>query len=140
MTERTLLILKPDALERGLERVAFEEIRRLGIMIGDVSVRRLDAEEVRAHYAKYVGEPFFPKIEAYMTRDVCAVCVCEGEDAVAKLRALAGATRPDEAAEDSLRGRFGRVTEDGCIENVLHCSATREEAEEEILRFFGPRA
>lgn len=138
MIERTLVILKPDALERGLHRVVCAELLKLGLKLGDHSVRaRLEEHEVRDHYAAYAEAPFFPGILAYMTRGPVALMVWYGEDAVAKIRALAGATRPDEAAPGTLRARFGRLV-DGRIENVLHCSATEEEAEAEITRFFGP--
>jgi nucleoside-diphosphate kinase len=138
--ERTLIILKPDALEQ--ERLHFHviaEIRALGLKLGPFVVRKeLSSEEVRALYAAYVDAEFFPRILAYMTRGPVAIAVWEGEDAVAKMRKLAGATRPDQADPASLRARYGRITEDGDIENVLHCSASPEEAEEEIARFFGP--
>ena len=84
------------------------------------------------------GGQSLPRILAYMTRGPCAVAVWRGDGAVAKVRTLAGATRPDEADPRSLRGRYGVITPEGGIENVLHCSATPEEAEIEIARFFRP--
>ena len=139
MIERTLVILKPDAIESGAFSDINAEIMKLGLrQKGFVIIApHLPPEMVRELYAQYVDAPFFPRILAYMTRTICAVVVWEGEDAVAKVRKLAGATRPDQAEPGTLRARFGRITEDGGIENALHCSATPEEAEAEIALFFG---
>ena len=137
--ERTLVILKPDAIERGVFPEINAEIAALGLRLRAfvVSLPSLREDDVRALYAQYAGQPVFPRILAYMTRGLAAVAVWEGEDAVAKVRKLAGATRPDQAEPGTLRARFGRITPEGGIENVVHCSATPEEAEAEIALFFG---
>ena len=140
MIERTLVILKPDAIENDAFVPINEAIAALGLAIGGFAMvsPHLPPELVRALYAQYVDAPFFPRILAYMTRGICAAVIWQGEDAVAKVRALAGATRPDQAAPDTLRARYGRITAEGGIENAVHCSATPEEAEREIALFFPP--
>ena len=139
MIERTLVILKPDAVESDAHWAIVREISALGLRQRDfiVVMPHLRPETVRALYAQYVDAPFFPRILAYMTRTFCVAVVWEGEDAVAKVRKLAGATRPDQAEPGTLRARFGRITPEGGIENAIHCSATPEEAETEIALFFG---
>lgn len=139
MIERTLVILKPDAIEQGVFPAINAEIAALGLRLRAfvLSLPSLREDHVRTLYAAYVDQPFFPRILAYMTRGLAAVVVWEGEDAVAKVRKLAGATRPDQAEPGTLRARFGRITPDGGIENVIHCSATPEEAADEIDLFFG---
>ena len=139
MIERTLVILKPDAIESGSYAQINAKIFALGLrQCGFVIIApRMPDGLVRALYAPYADSPFFPLILAYMTRTFCVAVIWEGEDAVAKVRTLAGATRPDQAAPGTLRARFGRITEDGGIENALHCSATPEEASAEIALFFG---
>lgn len=140
MLERTLVILKPDALEKGLHRSIHDELVALGLTLKDFSVfQRLPDDLVRAHYAHLADKPYFPRVLAYMTRGPSAASVWSGEGAVAKLRALVGATHPYEADPRSLRGRYGWIADDGGIENVLHCSATPEEAAIEIARFFPVR-
>ncbi|HTK59773.1 MAG TPA: nucleoside-diphosphate kinase [Candidatus Baltobacteraceae bacterium] len=128
MIERTLVILKPDAIENGSFAAINAAIASLGLVVRKfvIVIPHLPEETVRTLYAAYVDQPFFPRILAYMTRGLCAATVWEGEDAVAKVRTLAGATRPDQADPASLRARFGRITEDGGIENALHCSATTD--------------
>jgi len=138
--QRTFVILKPDALEQDLFRRIHDELAALGLKLGDwLVMQRMSEHLVRKHYARYADEPFFPDILAYMTRGPCAIAVWTGEDAVAKVRALVGATRPDQADPKSLRGRYGRVV-DGRIENVIHAAATPEEAAAEIALFFDPHA
>lgn len=138
MIERTLVILKPDAIESGAFSAINREIAGLGLRIRAfvMIAPHMPPEIVRSLYAQHADKPYFPRILAYMTRAMCAAVVWEGEDAVAKVRKLAGATRPDEAEASTLRARFGRVTAEGGIENALHCSATPDEAAAEIALFF----
>lgn len=141
MIERTLVILKPDAIEQRLNHAIFDEIRALGGLTLEEfrPYLRLPDDFVRTHYALYADREFFPRILAYMTRGPCSISVWQGENAVAKVRALAGATRPDEADPASLRARYGRITPDGGIENVIHCSATPADAAVEIAIFYSFR-
>jgi nucleoside-diphosphate kinase len=137
MTERTLVLLKPDAVEQALEARIRREIRRQGLAVTRQKLLRLTPQTVRAHYAHHVDKPFFPGLLAYMTRGPVIAMIVEGDDAVAVIRELAGATDPTKAAPHTLRARFGRKTPEGGVENVVHASEKTEEAEVEIARFFG---
>lgn len=137
MKERTLIFLKPDAVERGLEGHVTREFKLRGLRVTRRKKLRLTAALAGEHYAHHADKPFFPGLIAYVTRGPVVAMVIEGEDAVAAVREIAGATDPAKAAPQTLRARFGRRTADGRIENVIHASEKPEEAEVEIRRFFG---
>lgn len=137
MIERTLLLLKPDGVEKDLERVIAEEVAALGLRVIDRKKMRLHRAIVTEHYAHHANKPFFPGLCAYMTRGPVIALIVEGDAAVAKIRDLVGATDPSKAAPESIRARFGRKLPDGRVENVVHASEKPEEAEVEIKRFFG---
>jgi nucleoside-diphosphate kinase len=102
-------------------------------------VSRKLAEE---HYGQLRDKPFFDEIVHYLmgdfhTKRVMAL-VYQGEDAIAKVRKICGATNPEEAEPSSIRGSYGRITTKGVYENVIHASSNREEAEREIKLWFNP--
>ena len=97
------------------------------------------------HYAHLKDKPFCEEVVKYISGEVydepyrrVLALVYSGEDAVGKVRKLAGATNPEEADASSIRGQYGRITSKGIFENVLHCSATPDEAEVEIKLWFQP--
>ncbi len=135
--ERTLIILKPDAVEKGLEELIRMEIGFLELRVARRRKMRLDAAIVTEHYRHHAEKPFFPGLCAYMTRGPVVAIVVEGDKAVSKMRAWTGATDPAKALPATLRGRFGKNMPDGSVENVLHASENPEEAKVEIRRFFG---
>lgn len=130
--ERTLVLVKPDAMQRGL---AFEVLRRLEARgLKPVAVRMLQATEeiAREHYAEHVEKPFFPGLVEYITSAPIIAAVFEGTDAVAASRQTMGATRPTEAAPGTIRHDFG--LEIG--RNLVHGSANLEDAAREIGIWF----
>lgn len=137
MKQDTLILLKPDAVERRLERKVLAELAERGVTVTRRKEMRLTPKILRAHYAHIADKPFFPGVVAYMTRGPVVAFVAAGEDAVAVVRELAGATDPLKAAPHTLRFRFGRVTPEGSMENVIHASEKPEDAAVEIRRFFG---
>lgn len=137
MIERTLVILKPDAVEQGIGREIMTEMLDAGLSILNLAQRSLTYAEVVEHYPHHAGKPYFPAIAAFMTRGPCIVMIVEGEDAVRRVREMAGATDPSKAAPETWRGRWGRHA-NGAMENVVHASGTAAEAEEEIRRFYPP--
>lgn len=139
MVERTLILLKPDGVEQGLERLVAFEISVLGLRIAKRRKMRLKPSTVTEHYAHHAGKPFFPGLLAYMTRGPVIAMVIEGDGALAKVRDWVGATDPTKAPPETLRARFGRKLPDGRIRNVIHASENPEDAEAEIVRFFRPR-
>lgn len=139
MNEKTLILLKPDGVEQNLESVVAQEISGLGLRIVERRKMQLDRRVVAEHYAHHSDKPFFSWLCTYMTRGPVIGMIIEGDDAVAKIRELVGATDPEKAAPHTLRRRYGRRRTDGYVENVMHASEKTDEAEVEIVRFFGRR-
>lgn len=143
--ERTLILIKPDAIRKKLTGFILDRFESMGLKMIAAKVTRVDEEMIRAHYAHLAGEPFLPQVINFMlgrengleTPHLYAF-IYTGEDAVQKVRAVTGATNPLEAAPSTLRGQFGRTKEGGAIQNCLHCSATPGEAEQEIKLWFKP--
>ncbi|MDA0301697.1 MAG: nucleoside-diphosphate kinase [Chloroflexi bacterium] len=130
--ERTLILVKPDAMQRGL---AFEVLRRLEARgLKPVAVRMLqaDAEIAGRHYAEHVGKPFYDGLIQYITSSPIIAAVFQGTDAVAAARQTLGATRPTEAAPGTIRHDFG--LEIG--RNLVHGSANLDDATREVGIWF----
>jgi len=130
--ERTLVLVKPDAMQRGL---AFEVLRRLEARgLKPVAVRMLqaDAEIAGRHYAEHVGKPFYNGLIEYITSAPIIAAVFEGTNAVAAARQTMGSTRPTEAAPGTIRHDFG--LEIG--RNLVHGSANLDDAAREVGIWF----
>lgn len=137
MNERTLIFLKPDAVEQELEGVIKRAFKSHGLRVVRRKKLRLTPALATEHYAHHADKPFFPGLISYVTRGPVVAMVIEGENAVAAVRELVGATDPAKAAPHTLRALYGRRTPDGRVENVIHASEKTEEAVVEIRRFFG---
>ncbi len=130
--ERTLILVKPDAMQRGL---AFEVLGRLearGLRLAGLRLLQVDREMALRHYGEHEGKPFFEGLVAYITSSPIIAAVFEGTNAVAAARQSIGATNPVEAAPGTIRG-------DHAIEigrNLVHGSDSVESAEREIGIFF----
>ena len=133
MVERTYAMLKPDAPERNLIGEIISRIERVGYSITDCRMMRLDEQILREHYAHLVNKPFFREILDYMMRGPVLGMIVEGENAVAGVRKLMGATRFEDSASGTIRGDYGSST----AENLIHGSDSVENARIEIERFFG---
>ena len=131
--EKTYIMLKPDAMERGLIGEILARIERKGYKIEQIKTMQLDEPILRAHYAHIADQPFFPDTLAYMTRGPVVAMVVSGENAVRGMRILMGATRFEDAAAGTIRGDFAHST----TENLIHGSDSPEAAAIEIARFFG---
>jgi nucleoside-diphosphate kinase len=131
--QRTLVLLKPDAVSRGLigEIVGRVE-RKAGWRIIALELRTLDLETLRTHYAEHVGRPFYEPLLEFMSAGPSVVMVVEGERVIEGMRALAGPTDPIAAAPGSIRGDFGTVVR----ENLLHASDSEKSAQRELEIFF----
>jgi nucleoside-diphosphate kinase len=136
--ESTLIFLKPDAVEQRLEGVITYELESNGLRVIRRKELVLTDELAGAHYAHHSDKPFFPGLIRYVTRGPVVAMVIEGKHAVAAVRELIGATDPRKASPRTLRARFGRITADGSVENLIHASDHPNEAKIEIRRFFGP--
>ncbi|WP_030201481.1 nucleoside-diphosphate kinase [Streptomyces sp. NRRL S-87] len=133
MTQRTLVILKPDAVRRGLIGEIIGRIeRKAGWTIPAMELRTLDQETLEAHYGEHKGKPFYEPLMGFMASGPVVVLVVEGERAIEGLRTLAGPTDPIAATPGSIRGDFGTIVR----ENLIHASDSEESAERELKLFF----
>jgi len=136
-TERTLVLLKPDAVRRGLMGEIISRFeRKAGWRITALELRTLGREVLEQHYAEHVGKPFYEPLVEFMSSGPSAALIVEGEEVVAGVRALAGKTNPLEAGPGTIRGDFATITR----ENLVHASDSVESAEREIKVFFPAHA
>jgi nucleoside-diphosphate kinase len=131
-SERTLVLVKPDGVARGLVGEVIGRIERKGLRLAALELRTLDTEIARTHYAEHAEKPFFADLVAFITSGPLVAAVVEGERAVEAFRQLAGATDPVKAAPGSVRGDFATEVQN----NIVHGSDSPESAEREIKLFF----
>jgi nucleoside-diphosphate kinase len=130
---RTLVICKPDAVERGLVGEIVGRIERRGLRLVAAELRTLEGNDARRHYAEHEGKPFFEELVAFITRGPVLVMVVEGpEDTYRMIRQMMGATNPADAEPGSIRGDLATVT----AENLVHGSDSPASAAREIKLFF----
>jgi nucleoside-diphosphate kinase len=132
MTERTLVLIKPDGVARSLVGEVLGRIERKGLRIVALELRTLDRATAEAHYAEHVGKPFFADLVAFITSGPLVAAVVEGPDAIVAWRAMMGATNPVNAAPGTIRGDLAVETQ----RNVTHGSDSPESAAREIDLFF----
>jgi nucleoside-diphosphate kinase len=130
--ERTLVLCKPDAVERGLVGEIVGRIERKGLTIVALELRTIDAGTAKRHYAEHEGKPFFDDLVAFITRAPMVAMIVEGPDAWKVLRTMMGATNPREAAPGTIRGDLAIEL----TENLVHGSDGPESAAREIALFF----
>ncbi len=131
--ERTLILVKPDAVQRGLIGEVLGRLEARGLRIVGLQLMHVDEALARRHYAEHDGKPFFAGLVDYITSSPLVAAVLEGPDAIAAARQTMGATRPTEAAPGTIRGDLG--LEVG--RNLVHGSDGPESAAREIALFFG---
>lgn len=130
--EKTLIILKPSTVQRGLIGEVIDRFQKKGLIIAGMKMMQLDEVILREHYAHLVDRPFFPSLlRSMMATPVIVMCL-KGKDVVAVVRALTGATNSRNAAPGTIRGDFGMSSQ----ENIIHASDGDENAAIEIKRFF----
>ncbi len=130
--ERTLILLKPDAMQRGLAGEIITRFERRGLRIVAMRELKVDKAMAKRHYAEHVGKPFFEGLVEYITSSPIIAAVFEGTNAVAASRQLMGSTRPTEAAPGTIRADF--ALEVG--RNLVHGSDSPASAKREIEIFF----
>ncbi|HWP01458.1 MAG TPA: nucleoside-diphosphate kinase [Methylococcus sp.] len=130
--ERTLSIIKPDAVAKNVIGEIYSRFEKAGLRIVGAKMVQLTREQAEGFYAVHRERPFFRDLVAFMTSGPVMIQVLEGEDAVAKNRALMGATNPKEAAPGTIRADFAVNIE----ENAVHGSDSLETAAQEIAYFF----
>ena len=130
--ERTLIILKPDAVNRGMCGEVLARFERKGLKITALKMAWLDEKILREHYAHLAAKPFFPEIVEFMSRSPVIIGVLEGRNAVELVRGMCGVTDANKAAPGTIRGDFAISTS----RNIIHASDSVETAKKEIARFF----
>ena len=131
--DRTLVIAKPDAVERGLAGEIVSRLERKGLRLVAAELRTIDAETAGRHYEEHQGKGFYDDLVAFIGRSPALVLVVEGpEDTFKVVRTMMGTTNPAEAAPGTIRGDFGIEL----TENLVHGSDSQESAAREIAIFF----
>ncbi len=130
--ERTLVLLKPDAIQRDLVGEIISRLERKGLKLIGLKLMRLSDELLNEHYSHLVGRDFFAEVKSFMQLTPVIACCWEGTDAVNTVRLLTGITKAREAAPGTIRGDFAMSVQ----ANLIHCSDSLETASAEVKRFF----
>ena len=131
--ERTLVIVKPDGVQRGLVGEIIGRLERRGLKIVGLELRVIDRSLAERHYAEHQGKGFYESLVSYIGSGPSVTMVLEGPGAIAATRATVGATRPAEASPGTIRGDLGLVVG----RNLIHASDGPESAAREVALFFG---
>lgn len=133
-SERTFVMLKPDAVQRGLCGEILSRLERKGLKIAAIKMFSFTPEICKIHYAHHAGKAFFPRLAEFMCSGPVVAMVLEGKDAVNQVRNICGATDCGKAAAGTIRGDLGLSVQS----NLIHASDSKETADAEINRFFKP--
>ncbi len=131
--ERTLILLKPDALQRAIAMDLLARFERRGLRFVGLKLVQIDTELARRHYAVHEGKFFFDDLVQHLTSGPVVAAVLEGPEAIQVVRAMVGATRPHEADAGTVRGDYALAG----LRNLVHASDAPDTAREEIELHFG---
>lgn len=132
VTERTLVLIKPDAVARGLVGEVISRFERKGLSIEAMVLRAMDGDLADRHYAEHVEKPFYPPLKEFMTSGPLVAMIINGDQAVEVVRGLVGATDGRKAVAGTIRGDLSLSNR----ENLVHASDTPESAKREIALWF----
>lgn len=132
--ERTLVLLKPDAVQRDLVGEIIARLERKGLTLVGLKMMRLSDALLNEHYSHLVGRDFFPEVKSFMQLTPVIACCWQGTDCVNTVRTLCGITKAREAEPGTIRGEFAMSVQ----ANLIHCSDSLETARIEVERFFKP--
>ena len=132
MSERTLVLVKPDAVRRGLVGEVLTRFERKGLQIAAMDLRGVDGETADRHYAEHLERDFYPPLREFITSGPLVAMVLEGDEAIAVVRLLVGATDGRKAAAGTIRGDLSLSNR----ENLVHASDSADSAAREIGIFF----
>lgn len=130
--ERTLVIAKPDAVQRGLIGEIIGRLERKGLKLIGMKMMTLDSELLQAHYEEHLEKPFYEGLEAFMKSSPVVVMAWEGYECVNSVRILVGATNPRQADAGTIRGDLAI----GAGRNLIHASDSKDSGNSEVARFF----
>ncbi|MEU4423110.1 nucleoside-diphosphate kinase [Actinoplanes sp. NPDC024001] len=131
-TERSLVLIKPDAVRRGLLGEIVSRFERKGLVIEALELRTMDASLADAHYAEHVDKAFYPPLKDFMTSGPLAALILSGDSVIEVVRAMIGATDGRKAAAGTIRGDLALSNR----ENLVHASDSPESAERELALWF----
>lgn len=132
MNEQTLVLIKPDAVERNLIGKILSEYERNDLKISDLKLLTASKELAETHYAEHKGKPFYENLVSYLTRSPIVALVLDGENAVSRVRALNGTTNPEDSGDNTIRALYGV----SLSENTVHSSDSIESADRERAIWF----
>ncbi|MDR3071057.1 MAG: nucleoside-diphosphate kinase [Endomicrobium sp.] len=145
MIEQLLILVKPDGIKKSLTGNILTKLSEARMFIIGAKAVKVDKKLAEEHYYQLKDKPFFDELVDYIQGkiygepwDRVLAFVYQGENAILRMRQIAGATNPEEADPVSIRGAYGRITTKGVYENVVHCSSSKLEAEREIKLWFKP--
>jgi len=133
-TQRTLVLCKPDAVQRGVVGQIIARFERKGLKLAGLKMVAVDDELAGEHYAEHLKKPFYPELRGFITSSPVVAMAIEGDNAVEVVRNLMGVTNPQKAASGTIRGDFGL----NLTMNLVHGSDSLASAEREIALFFKP--
>jgi nucleoside-diphosphate kinase len=139
MQEKTLLMIKPDAVSRGLENDIFKRVEQSGLKLVKKQSLLLNESQAADLYSPHLGKSFYDGLVKFITSGPVICVLVEGEDAISRLRKLMGATDPREALPGTIRGDLKEeniFNRDGTIKNLVHGSDSKDSAKREIGIFF----
>jgi nucleoside-diphosphate kinase len=142
MNERTLILIKPDAMAKHLAGNIITDLYTLNLKMIGLKLSNVKRELAEMHYAEHKGKPFFEDLIKHLTGELhnhekVIAIVYEGENAIQKIRSAIGKTNPDECTPYSIRGKYGKInTITNCHETVIHASDSVESANREIKLWF----
>ena len=136
MTERTLMLIKPDGVKRGKIGEIIRRIENKGYQIIDMKMVVPTEKLLNLHYAEHVGKSYYPSLVSYMMSGPVVVMIGEGTNIISGWRTLMGETNPTKAAPGTIRGDLGREWEEKAMMNIVHGSDSVLSAEREINLWF----
>ena len=141
--QNTLVLIKPDGLKKSLTGNILTKLAETRLIIVGAKVVSVSRELAEQHYIHLKDKPFFPELLNYIQGKIYGeeyqrvlAMVYRGENAIQKVRDIAGSTNPEEADSTSIRGAYGRITTKGVFENLVHVSSSVKEARREIALWF----
>jgi nucleoside-diphosphate kinase len=132
VSQRTLILIKPDGVQRNIIGEVISRIETKGLKLVALELRTIDPDTAHSHYAEHAEKPFFGELVNFITSGPLVALVAEGDRAIEAFRALAGATDPVKAAPGTIRGDYALQV----AQNIVHGSDSPESAEREIKIFF----
>ncbi len=130
--QTTLILFKPDAIEKNLAGAVLGRFQAEGLSVRGIKMMQLDQAILTEHYAHVADKPFFPEIVAFMSKTPVIALALEGEEAISRVRDLLGPTNSQAAPKGTIRGDFG----ENMMINVCHASDSEDSAAAELKRFF----